>query len=62
MKQVTKSELNQLAVGGKSALAIIQRAIKENNYDEALEYWTYLNHMVTGLKLGIDARRVQKGA
>jgi|DEB19_MinimDraft_3_1074340.scaffolds.fasta_scaffold594405_1 hypothetical protein len=62
MKQVTKSELNQLAVGGKSALAIIQRAIKEDNYAEALEYWAYLNHMVTGLKLGIDARRVQKGA
>lgn len=61
MKQVTKSELNQLAVGGKSALAIIQRAIKEDNYAEALEYWAYLNHMVTGLKLGIDARRVQKG-
>ena len=62
MKQVTKTELNQLAVSGKSALAIIQRAIKENNYDEALEYWTYLNHITTGLKLGIDARRVQKGA
>jgi hypothetical protein len=62
MKQVTKSELNQLAVGGKSAFAIIQRAIKEDNYAEALEYWTYLNSMVTGLKLGIDARRVQKGA
>ena len=62
MNTVTKSKLNELAVSGKAGLAIIQRAIKENNYDEALEYWTYLNHMVTGLKLGIDARRVQKGA
>lgn len=62
MKIVTKSELNDLAVGGKSAFAIIQRAIKEDNYAEAIEYWEYLNSMVIGLKLGIDARRVQKGA
>lgn len=62
MNTVTKSKLNELTVSGKAGLAIIQRAIKEDNYDEALEYWTYLNHIVTGLKLGIDARRVQKGA
>ena len=62
MNTVTKSELNQLAVSAKTTLAIIQRAVKENNYEEALEYWTYLQHLSTGLKLGLDARKVQKGA
>lgn len=62
MNAVTKSELNDIAVGAKAALSLIQQAIKEENYAEALENWKHLQHMTTGLKLGIDARRVQKGA
>lgn len=62
MNQVTKSELNDIAVGAKAALTLIQSSIKSDDYAAALENWKYLQHMTTGLKLGIDARRVQKGA
>ena len=62
MNTVTKSELNDIAVGAKAALALIQKYLKEDNYTEALENWKHLQHMTTGLKLGLDARRVQKGA
>lgn len=62
MNQITKSELNDIAVGAKAALSLIQQALKEENYVEALENWNHLQSMTTGLKLGIDARKVQKGA